>query len=70
MIWEDKQGMIWEYKQDVEREIVNFYQTLYSTDGWFHPKLEGISFPSLSVRKAEFLEKTFYLNESSVLWTV
>lgn len=56
-------GITWEDKRDVEREIVNFYQTLYSSDNHFRPKLGGISFSSLSRDQANLLERSFSIEE-------
>lgn len=51
----------------MEREIVNFYEQLYSGSGRFRPKLGGISLFSIPLKKPTFLEANFTVEEIRVV---
>lgn len=48
-----------EDKSEIKQGIVNFYQKLYTEGGVWHPKLDRVSFRSLSMEDCNLLEQLF-----------
>lgn len=48
-----------ENREEIEAEIVNFYEKLYTCTQWSRPLLDGLVFNQISSSKAEMLESDF-----------
>ena len=56
-------GRIWDERQDIEREIVDFFRQLYIGDGRSRPQMDGVSLRQLSLSSASSLEFQFNKKE-------
>lgn len=51
--------MIWESREDIKFEIVNFYEQLYTGGNWDRPLPNGVHSKQLEPHKALWLEESF-----------
>lgn len=54
---------IWESRVDIEREIVQFFQELYSVDNKSRPRMDRVSFHQLSQSKVSSFKNSFTKDE-------
>ena len=54
---------MWEKREDIEKEIVHYFQHLYKGEQRFRPTMDGITFKKLSLSQASSLEERFSKEE-------
>ena len=55
----EARGRRWDKRQDIEREVVEFFQHLYTGDGRSRPRMDGVSLRQQSISSAASLEFQF-----------
>lgn len=56
-------GRVIEKPEDIKEEIATFFDKLYRRNSFSRPKLDGVSFPSISAEDKSWLEKEFEVEE-------